>query len=424
MLAVRAGDAAEVARLAKAGAAIDSRSKGRWTPLMYAVEKRHAEVVELLLRLGANPRARGREGTSAVNSAFGDLALMEALIRAGAEVNDPKEDLLVNAAFVGQPAMIRMLIKLGADVNGCSHDRPLSSATERGHGYGDPHASEVVALLLNAGARAKLDDLTHALYIERTDDPKPMTELLLQAGVDVNASNSSHWTPLHWAAINGDAKGVARLLKAGGNLEAEDDFHRTPLDLAVEKGAGEVVTLLLAQGASVRGTEQRSPVAAAAERGYAEITRQLLKAGATPGLKASRDLLQAARRLNLPEVQLLLEAGADPNYQQDGSGWTPLALALGDPQVVSPKGGWADPETLREPTLKLTRIFLALPGDTQASKNAALLHAAKRQPLEIIRLLVEAGADPATSSVNFSSVRENARSNPDRRVAEYLRESR
>ncbi|HEV7405834.1 MAG TPA: ankyrin repeat domain-containing protein [Chthoniobacteraceae bacterium] len=421
MLAARAGDAAEVMRLVKSGAALEARSKGRWTPLMYAVEKRHAEVVGILLAHGADPQARGREWTSTLSSAFGNPALLEALIRAGAEVNDPRENLLTNAAGLGLLDVAQVLIRLGADVHGRPNARPLNAAIRRRQTYADSHVPEMVALLLKAGARPTTDDLGAAMWVEQHDAGRPITALLLQAGAPTTATAGSRWTALHHAALNRDAVAAKLLLDAGAELEAKDEFGRTPLDLAASVGAGEVVALLLARGANAAGTEQRRPLAAAGEGGHPEIARALMQAGAKAGVAEARELQMAARRLNLPAVQVLLDAGADPNFQEGGSGWTALALALGDPQVVSPKGGWADPETLREPTLKLTRIFLALPGYTQESKNSALLHAAGRQPLEIIRLLVEAGADPATSSVNFFSVRENAAQNPDRRVAEYLR---
>jgi uncharacterized protein len=409
MRAARDGDLAAITHLLSRGAGLEARSKGRWTPLMYAVAARHREAVQFLLAHGANPRVRGREETSALGNAFGDLRMTEALVRAGANVNDPHIALLASAASNGLIDFVEGLLRLGANVEGSKYERPLEAAIQRRGAIRDPNTPRMVALLLHAGARPSGQALEVALYVERSDANRPITELLLQAGADVQERDPVGWTPLHHAVLNKDAVAVKSLLEAGARMDAEDAFHRTALDLA----------LLLQKGANVQATAGRSPLTTAASTGHSEIVKLLRAAGARPGSEVAATLAQAARRLEVAAVDLLLEIGADPNTSTFG--WTALGLALGDPQVSAPGGGPAEPERVRGATLAIMKRLLATPNFSQASKDDALLHAADRQPLEIIQMLVEAGADPRTANANFLSVRENAERNPDRAVMEYLR---
>ena len=122
-------------------------------------------------------------------------------------------------------------------------------------------------------------------------------------------------------------------------------------------------------------------------------------------------------------VEALFEAGADPNFMQHG--WTPLAIALGDPQ---PRGdvlvaGKPDPQRVRAASDSLTRRFLAVPAFSQIAKDNALVHASDRQPAAIVRLLVEAGADPAAKDQDWGAAVERARNNPDAQVEEFLRQA-
>jgi uncharacterized protein len=114
------------------------------------------------------------------------------------------------AAFFGQSDVAEYLIKEGAEVNTASKNpmavRPLHSSVAARH--------------------------------------MRISELLLEAGAEVDCCQKDGYTPLHEAAGNGQLEMVQLLLCFG----AKKDIHlvdgRTPLDLASEKDYGEVVTLL------------------------------------------------------------------------------------------------------------------------------------------------------------------------------------
>lgn len=63
------------------------------------------------------------------------------------------------------------------------------------------------------------------------------------------------WTPLHWAVRRGHIEEV-RTLAGRGNLEAQDFLGRTPLHIAVLSGHEDIVQLLLEAGANPNAQDQ------------------------------------------------------------------------------------------------------------------------------------------------------------------------
>lgn len=71
-----------------------------------------------------------------------------------------------------------------------------------------------------------------------------MVRLLLDHGARVNASSDAGVTPLHEAALAGDAVLVRLLLEHGAIREMRDRRGRTPADVAAACEFGEVVAIL------------------------------------------------------------------------------------------------------------------------------------------------------------------------------------
>jgi uncharacterized protein len=66
--------------------------------------------------------------------------------------------------------------------------------------------------------------------------------MLIDAGADVNATQRHGWTPLHTAALHGDAALVTALIAAGASTTASNDDGRTPKDLADEAGFTDLIS--------------------------------------------------------------------------------------------------------------------------------------------------------------------------------------
>jgi ankyrin repeat protein len=150
---------------------------------------------------------------------------------------------------------------------------------------------------------------------------------LLDGGADPNVLKVGwpKWLPLH-AAINeledgGPVEALILLLRHGARVDGLDaDRDATPLLMALFRKQPEAARILLAAGAdpNFRGGEGDSPLRVCVEHGELEMAALLLRCGATQtlndagGVSGMTALGRAASRLNIPMLELLLRAGADP----------------------------------------------------------------------------------------------------------------
>lgn len=123
---------------------------------------------------------------------------------------------------------------------------------------------------------------------------------LLKQGADVSAAQGDGMTPLHWAAMNGDAALAQMLTHAGANLRATTRLGAyTPLHLAAKQGHALVVAALLAAGADANAASST---------------------GSTP-------LMLAAASGEAKAVTMLIENRADVNAREKAMGQTALMYA-------------------------------------------------------------------------------------------------
>ena len=132
--------------LLKRGLAIDLRGSNERTPLMEAVMADQTEIVRWLLRQGADPRLKDKEGFKPLMLAVreGKSGAVEELAPYDREDLDPA---LLLAALVGRADVIDSLTNFGSSVYARMEDgrTPLMIAAENGH-------TESVKLLLDIGA--------------------------------------------------------------------------------------------------------------------------------------------------------------------------------------------------------------------------------------------------------------------------------
>ena len=104
-----------------------------------------------------------------------------------------------------------------------------------------------------------------------------VVESLLRAGADVHAVDEYGLTPLHLAAIFGNASSVSALLAKGADVFAQEySLSAQPIHGAAYCGSLEVANLLLARGVSVDPltTHGWTPLIAVAANGHIQVVER------------------------------------------------------------------------------------------------------------------------------------------------------
>lgn len=320
--AVYEADPAAIDSCLKAGASLTARATDGATPLLIAVSQTRPAIVQQLLKVGADP-------DQARNSYYRSTPLMEAAVRndtltgrhlleAGADVTlrDSFGDPAINwAAYYGQVAYTQLLLEAGADWNVKSqHGTALDIATKEWQldwcdfvmraGAGVPDVdNQALALAARNGQTEKALALLARGHSPQTKDALGMpilswaaakrdmvlTQHLLEAGADPNATNRSGQTALAAAARFGHEALLRQLIKAGGRVNAADDRYRlTPLMAAAIGGHYDCMRILLSAGADVDAQDALigfTPLMYAVGNGHQEVVALLIEARANPYIK-------------------------------------------------------------------------------------------------------------------------------------------
>ncbi len=148
--------------------------------------------------------------------------------------------------------------------------------------------------------------------------------------------------PVADAAKAGDLAAVKRLLHDGGDVNAALGDGTTALHHAATRGDAEMVSVLLYAGANVRATTRLggyTPLHLASQRGHEAVIERLIKGGANPNLATATGatpLMLAAASGHVAAVKQLAAQQADLNARERANDQTALmfAAAFDRPEVV------------------------------------------------------------------------------------------
>jgi ankyrin repeat protein len=189
-LAAARGDAAEIARLAAAGSAVDVRDSYARTPLHVAAYFGQQEAMRALAKAGADPNAleRDRYDIVTIAAVANDVRSLDTALAIGARATNVTSrydgTALIAAAHLGHDTVVRTLIRAGAPldhVNNLGWTAVIESIVL---GDGGPRHVATLKALVDAGADVNLADRsgTTPLALARGRGFREMVVLLERAG--------------------------------------------------------------------------------------------------------------------------------------------------------------------------------------------------------------------------------------------------
>lgn len=447
------------------GANANPDDKAGLKPLHYAAQANHSEVVRLLLTVGVDPltpRTKNYQGRRCGNapSEIGVTAVQYACQGGCAETviefmkylnTEELDRALCCAASAGKanvvitllespnisvdnmawgatplfyaarnhnPVVIKALLQKGADPNARSTivqaSRRMTARSRRSPLEWNDNRRHTPLHSILAGLNHRGTSST----LEKEDVLRECCKLLVDAGSDVNALGEDDRHPIHYST----SPAITSILLAyGAKATVTSRDGSTPLHFACEEGAHEdLIELLVRHGADINAKRQvdgKTPLHLMLTNSYAQYLKSFL--AYKPDVNAEDNdentplhlaVQQYCRGINT--VQILLDAGADPNKANinmespihmmrhgrmfDGIDVVPILLQAG--ADLEARDNLGHTVLLRSLTdLKAVKKLLDLGAKVGARDiyGNSVSHLICQNPFsqDILRLLVEAGAD-------------------------------
>uniref|UniRef100_A0A8C1E4T2 Ankyrin repeat and sterile alpha motif domain containing 1A n=1 Tax=Cyprinus carpio carpio TaxID=630221 RepID=A0A8C1E4T2_CYPCA len=276
-----------------------------------------------------------------------------------------KEQELLEAARTGNLAAVEKLLSARRQSGGSASAG--GSGSSGNVGSGGHSSSHTLSSLLSIwrGPNVNCVDSTGytPLHHAALNGHSEVVEVLLRNEALTNIADNKGCYPLHLAAWKGDQRIVKLLIHQGPShpklneqsaldhtefkrcgpfdpyINAKNNDNETPLHCAAQYGHTEVVQLLLEEltDPTMRNNKFETPLDLAALYGRLEVVKLLLSAH--PNLLSSNTkkhtpLHLASRNGHLPVVEVLLAAGVDLNYQTEKGSALHEAALFGKTEVV------------------------------------------------------------------------------------------
>ncbi|KAI4892557.1 hypothetical protein NFI96_024723 [Prochilodus magdalenae] len=315
--------------LLRNGASVDVQDSQRKTPLFHAISCGNENTAAVLLQAGARVDFGIMEAAFDLNRKS-VLSLLLRNIKNTLSQNEI-QSVLFKAVKRNLDEAVAALIDSGVDVNVCDElgYTPLLLATELRN-------VEVFKVLISRKAQLdkKLPNQTSALHLAIQSGSMPITQILLDKGMDPNSIGPKDLTPLHLSALHSQPALMALLLRKGAQVNAVAQDGLTALHFASQCGHTETVAQLLEGKADVhiRDKQGRTALHWAANQGEAGIIKLLLFAGAdaNPAEKEKKTPLHLAAMAGHTDAVSTLLAGKAKCGAKDMDGCSALHYAAGN----------------------------------------------------------------------------------------------
>ncbi|HEY9774849.1 MAG TPA: ankyrin repeat domain-containing protein [Planktothrix sp.] len=374
-LAATRNDKNAVLRQLGLGVSVDARDEYGSTPLICAASSRKADLsmLALLVEHGSDINAVSTEYPSTpFTAAFGSIEKVRYLMSLGADPYKLSGGKPQEMPWTTSFDVVKLLAELGFDPtlrHGISPSMLESAVRDCNW--------ELARVLRDCGAAIEREwtPFEQAIIFGTAADVK----VHLQNGADIVAPLAWMRTPLLLSICTGDVSKTELLLSAGASLDERGHCEESSLDCAVLSRSAPMLNWILSQGLDVNmlGCVQRTPLILAAEEGIAVATEILIQHGADVNAKPFVDMPALNAATTSEVAKLLVAAGADINYI-DSTGNFPLREAVGTDNT------------------ELVRGLIELGANVDlCSYGPTPLHlASMHDKIEIMQLLIDAGADP------------------------------
>ena len=350
------------------------------TSLIIATFMRHSFFAEELLKQGADVNIQGEHSRTAAHWAckngletlLGEILKQESSEFDTPDVNNDTPCLL--AAKSGQHFCQSILLDAGADF--CHQGVLGNNVLHWAALIGCPDFLVRMVLARGVTVDAINDKGNTALILAAAHNRHPLMVSLMEHHCDVNIRGADGKTALHWVCLHGYHDMAVQLLQAGACPDIKDDNGDTALTLAACQKHVDVTEELLAHDLNINsiGSEGRTVLHWAAAGNLTETLAGLLEKKAEVNIVDSSGdipLMVAARNYHRDIVSSLVEAGSDVRLPgKDGKTALYYMTEIGCHDIIQ----------------KLLVAGAAV--NSEKETTSALIQAAKRGHIEVLRLLL------------------------------------
>ena len=311
---------------------------------------------------------------------------------------------LFGAAKVNDAAKVRFLLAAGANVNARANvtygGMPADGNVTPLHVAADYGSNDVARILVEGGADLSATDIggRTPLHIAVRSGDVELVTFLLGRGAGVNIADDNGDTALFYAfnARSNVTDIVRLLLDRGGNVNAANADKETPLIVAARYSGGHdlgVITILLARGANVNAQSNtgENALSIAIQRKYNFVSDLLLQNGAIyRDLPSYRDIDRAVYDGDAEKLRELIVKTRDRSLinwtNRNGAGLLWSAAAQNRPEIVR-----ILLENGADPNIKTNDGETPL--HQAAAKESTASTEEKMHAVEIATMLLEKGID-------------------------------
>ena len=415
--AAKDGDLRAVRTLLAKRVNVNETARDGSTALLWAVYHSDVEMTKALLAAGAKADTANKYGVTPLIQAArtGDTPLIDSLLKAGAKAtlaHPDGETALMAAARTGRVDAVRLLIEAASDVNATTYQQETALMWASAEG----HASVVKALLdakADANRRTRITTLEQrkhadhptggftALMFAVRNGHEAVARALAAGGADLNLANGDGATALIIAVVNDRLDLAGTLVDLGanandGSLYFAVDMHDATTDMRARDGS------------RLRADHPNKMTAL-------DLIAKLLQKGADPNKAFTGQLhsstlccgeeinaspfYRAAVAADVAALKLMIAHGADvewspkpvkkPGNDEEGGGGRGNANVGRTPVLASINGGRG-------------AAFAAGPGFERLGPPP-FREASNREPVEAIKVLLAAGANPNVKAPDGST---------------------